>query len=195
MQVAHDARIDVAAAGAHHQALQRSQSHRGIHGATAGDRRRGGTVTQMQHNLIQSLPRSAQEGRGLLADVAMRGPVKSVPPDMPLLRQLAIDRVGRGGSRQIVEERGVEHRDMRHIRQHRAGDLDALEGGRIVQRGQHRQLLELRDDRVIDDGRPVEDRPAVNHPVTDRGQPGRFSSRCRRRIASRMPPAVPRRGR
>ena len=32
-------------------------------------------------------------------------------------------------------------------------------------------LLELGDHRVVDDGRPVEDRSAVHHPVPDRDQP------------------------
>jgi hypothetical protein len=35
---------------------------------------------------------------------------------MPLLRKLAVDRVRRRRSRQIMEERGVGHRDMRALR-------------------------------------------------------------------------------
>lgn len=68
-QVADDARVQVATAGAHHQALKRCQAHRRFHRPAAGNRRGGGTVTQMQHNLIQTVERAAQEGGGPLADV------------------------------------------------------------------------------------------------------------------------------
>src|SRR6202044_256227 len=88
IQVAYDPSVNVTATGAHHQALQRSQSHRRVKGTATGDRRCRRTVTQVQHNLIQFFPRPAQESRGLFADVAMRGPVKSVPPYLPLLREL-----------------------------------------------------------------------------------------------------------
>ena len=56
---------------------------------------------------------------------------------------LPVDRVGRRGGRQIVEERGVEHRDVRQVGQRLAGDLDAQHGRRIVQRRKRGQLLEL----------------------------------------------------
>ena len=128
----------------------------------------------MQHNLIQRVQRPAQESRRLLADVLVRRAMESVSADLPLLGQLMVDGVGCRGRWEVVEKGGVEHRDMRHIRQHFAGHLDALHGGRIVQRGQQRQTFELGDDRVIDDGRLVERGPAVHYSVANRCQPTGF---------------------
>ena len=73
-------------------------------------------VTQMQHNLIQA-SNGRQESGGLFADVPVGRAMKSVTSDMPPLGQLTVDRVRRGGGRQIMEERGVEHRHMRDIGQ------------------------------------------------------------------------------
>ena len=53
--------VDVAGSGAHHQALQRGQTHRGVDGPAAADRRRRAAVAQVQHDLVQ------------LAQVAARG--------------------------------------------------------------------------------------------------------------------------
>ena len=78
---------------------------------------------------------------------------------------------------QVVEERGVEHRDVRQVGQHPAGHLDAEHRGRIVQRRQRCQLLERGDQRVVDDRRPVESLPAVHHPVPDRDQTERLQIR------------------
>ena len=128
----------------------------------------------MQHNLIQVLQRPAQERRGLFADVLVRRAVESVSADLPLVRQVPIDGVGRRRGGQVVEERRVEHRDMRHIRKHLAGHLDTLHGRRIVQRRQLRDLLEFADHRVVDQGRPVERCAAVHHPMANRRQPARL---------------------
>ena len=97
--------------------------------------------------------------------------MKAISADLPLAGQLTVDRVGRRRGGQVVEEGGVEDSDMRHTRQHLAGHLDALQGGRIVQRGQRRQIFQLSNDRIIDDGRLVEVGAAVYHPVPNRRQP------------------------
>jgi hypothetical protein len=124
-QVPDDARIDVTAAGAHHQALLRGQPHRGVDGPAFRDRRGRRAVTQMQHNLIQLRQRPAQEGGGLFADILVRRAVKSVPADAPFLGQLVVDCVSRSGRRQVVKERCVEHRDMRDIWQYLTGHFDS----------------------------------------------------------------------
>ena len=70
-----------------------------------------------------------------------------------------------------MEERGVEHGDVGKVRQHAAGDLDAEQRGRVVERRQRRERLERRDRLIVDDRRPVQVGAAVNHPVSDRHQP------------------------
>ena len=57
--------------------------------------------------------------------------------------------------------------------------LDAEHRWRIVQRRKRSQFLELADQRVVDECRPVEIRPAVHHPVPDRDQPDRLQVRTR----------------
>ena len=69
-----------------------------------------------------------------------------------------------------MEERGVEHRDVRQIRQRPAGDLDTEDGRRVVQGRQRLQLPDPVEHRVVDDGGQVEIRAAVDHPVADRDQ-------------------------
>lgn len=171
-QIADDAGIDVTAAGSHHQSLQRRQPHRGVKGPGAGDRRRRAAVAQVQHDLFQAAQRPIQEGRGLLADVAVRGAVEPVPADLPAIGQFAVDGVGRRRGRQVVEEPGVEDGHVRNAGQQPAGHFDSLERRRIVQRGQLRQLVQPGDHRVVQHGGPVEGVAAVHHPMTHRDQPG-----------------------
>ena len=94
-----------------------------------------------------------QERRRLLADVLVRGAVEPVAANVPLPRDIPVDRVGRRGGRQVVEERGVEDGDVRQVGQRPAGHPDAEHGGRVVQRRQRRELLQLRDQRVVDQRR------------------------------------------
>ncbi len=69
-----------------------------------------------------------------------------------------------------MEEPGVEHGDVREIGQDTARDLDAEDGGRVVQRRQRRQCPKCRDQLVVDDGGQEEVWSAVDHPVPDRDE-------------------------
>ena len=70
-----------------------------------------------------------------------------------------------------MEESGVEDGDVRKVGQQSAGDLDTQYRRRVVQRRKRGQLAESLDREVVDDGRPVQVRPAVHDPVTDRDHP------------------------
>lgn len=96
--------------------------------------------------------------------------METVTPDLPPLGDLAVDRVSGCGSGQVVEEGGVEHRDVRQVRQCLAGHADPEDGGRVVQWRERGEVLECGDQRVVDDGRPVEIGPAVHHAVADGDQ-------------------------
>jgi hypothetical protein len=99
--------------------------------------------------------------------------VEAVPADVPLLGDVPVYRVGRRRRWQVVEERGVEHRDVRQVGQRLKGDVDAEHRRRVVQRRQRCQLLELGDQCVVDQCRPVQIRAAVHDAVTHRDQPDR----------------------
>jgi hypothetical protein len=65
MQVRHDRRVDVAAAGAHDQALERGEPHRGVDAATTGDRGGARAVAEVQHDHVGLLrPAAEQPGGG-----------------------------------------------------------------------------------------------------------------------------------
>ena len=97
--------------------------------------------------------------------------MKPVSADVPLLGDISVDGIRGSRGRQVVKERGVEHRDVRQVRQHLAGHADAEHRGRVVQRRQRGQFVQLRDQRVVDQGRPIEVRTAVHHAMPDRDQP------------------------
>ena len=81
-QVEDDARVDVAAAGAHHQALERRQAHRGVD-------RRPPTIAEADAPLprcstiwLQRPTGRPRNSRGLLADVLVGGAVEAVAADL-----------------------------------------------------------------------------------------------------------------
>jgi hypothetical protein len=65
-------------------------------------------------------------------------------------------------------ERGVEHRDVRHMRQDAAGLLDRGQSRCVVERGEVCQLGELACDRVVDRDGVAEPRAPVDDAVRDR---------------------------
>ena len=164
--------VDVAGPGAHHQALQRGQPHRGLDRDAAAYRRRRAAVAQVQHDLVQLAEVTADQlGRGR-RDEPVRGAVEAVAADPVRTGQVGRDRVRRRRRRQGGEEGGVEDRHVGH------GELgprrlDAGHGTRVVQRGQRDQVADLGQHRVVDDHRVGEVGPAVHHPVPDRPEPGR----------------------
>ena len=64
-----DKRVEVAGAGAHHQALHGCETHRGVDRPATEDRRGRRTVTEVQHDLAERRQRPVEIRRGLLADV------------------------------------------------------------------------------------------------------------------------------
>ena len=144
------------------------QAHRRLDRDAAADRRRRRAVAQVQHDLVEVLEPAAEHARDLAGHVLVRRPVEAVPAHPVLAGDLPVDRVRGGRLGQRAEERGVEHDDVRHVREQLAGHLDAGEVGRVVQRRQRGEGVDLRDDLVVDDDRRAEDRAAVHHPVADR---------------------------
>ena len=121
--------------------------------------------------------------------------MEAVAANVPLLGQFPVDRIRRGSGRQVVEEGGIEDRDVRQVRQQPAGDLDPEDGRRVVQRGQRCEGLERGDQLVVDRRGPVEIGPTVYDAVPHRdqalpvqvqsGRRQRFERRAQRRLVVR----------
>ena len=100
----------------------------------------------------------------------MRGAVESVTPDVPLRGDLAVDGVGRRGGRQVVEERGVEHRDVRQVGQRvRATSIPSTAGG-LCSGASGASSSSLAISASSTTRGPVQVGAAVHHPVPDRDQ-------------------------
>ena len=64
-----------------------------------------------------------------------------------------------------MEKGGVEDRDMGDVGQDFPRDRDAIEVGRVVQRGQRNKVPNQADDLVVDKDGAVKQAPAVDHAV------------------------------
>ena len=83
----------------------------------------------------------------------------AVTADVVLIGDFLVQRVGAGGLRQLEEEGGIEHEDLRDVRQERAHDFSTLGFRTVVQRGEHGEVLDLVDGLVGDQSRVREDGP------------------------------------
>ena len=164
----HDSRVDRAAARAHHQAVERRQAHRGVHGDAMVDGAHGAAVAQMAGDELQVLQRLVEHDSRALGDVAVRRAVGAVLADGVLLVILVRKRVHVGLRRQRLEERGVEHGDHRNIRHVLLTRADAHESRLIVKRGELGKLVDLLNDVIVDEDRLVEVLAALDDTVPDR---------------------------
>jgi hypothetical protein len=71
VQVDQHGRVEVAAAGDHHQALQRSEPHRGVDAAPGGHGGGAGAVAEVQDDEAHRLEWTAEQDSGLFGDVAV----------------------------------------------------------------------------------------------------------------------------
>ena len=99
----------------------------------------------------------------------------AVTADVVLLGDFLVQRVGAGSLRQLEEEGGIEHEDLRNIRQQGAHDLSALGLRTVVQRGEHGEVLDLADGLVVDQSRLREDGTTLHHAMADGTMPASAS--------------------
>jgi hypothetical protein len=158
-------RVDVPAARAHHQPLQRREAHGRVHGDPAVDGREGAPPAEVTRHETQPRDVRAQVLRGAQGHVLMARTVKPVPTDPLLEIQRVRHGVGerRGGN--VCMERRVEHRDLRHAREHLLRGLDAREVHGVVNRREARALADGLLHRGVDAHRQHEALAAVHHPV------------------------------
>ena len=162
-----DGRVQVAGAGAHHQALQRGEAHGRVHGLAAPDGRDGGAVPQVGDDAVELLHRKVQQRRGPVRHVLVRGAVEAVAADAVVGVELVRDGVAPGVLGQGAVEGGVEHGDLRHVRPLLGDGADAQHVGGVVQRGQRVEPLDGAGDLVVDQDRLGEALAAVHHAVAD----------------------------
>src|ERR1700730_4021962 len=85
LQVQMEARVDVAAASAHHQSFQRCKSHRGINASTVADRRRAAPIPKMCRNELSLVERLTNQFRRLQRDKMMARTMETTPTDLVIL--------------------------------------------------------------------------------------------------------------
>ena len=183
-QVEQDARIEVAGPGAHDQALQRRQPHRGVDRQAATDGRCGGAVAEVQGHQAQLAGVTAEDLGGFARDVLVADAVHAEAPDAGLPGDLAVHRVGRRGGRKVGEPRRVEDGDLREVGPGLPGQPDTGQRGRVVQRCELGELLQLAQRLVVD---PRRTREAARRRARPGGPP--LAGRRRRPPGSPLRPA------
>ena len=166
-QVEDGSRIDIAGAAAHHKTFERGQAHGGVNRLAGNLRGSGSAVADVQDDLLEAFGGLADHLRNDGADILVGGAVGAVTTDVILLGDVLVQRVGAGFGRQLEEEGGIEHEDLRHVRQQLTHDFGALGFRAVVQRGEHGEILDLVDGLVGDERRLREDVTALDHAVAD----------------------------
>jgi len=169
-------RIDVAAARAHDEALERGQAHRRVDRAATVDRAHARAVADVAADDAQ-VARAAFERRGgSFHDVLVRHAVEAVAAHAGVAPRLR-HRVQRGVLGQGGMERRVEHGHLRQGRPAPAREADARQGHRVVLRHPDRGAFDLGLHLVVDAHRSAQARSAMRHPVRHRVERGRGDAR------------------
>ena len=166
-QMAMQVGVDVAAAGAHHQAFQGRQAHAGVT-ALAVDHGAGrAAVAEMGHQPAAVVIGQAGHFGRALAHVAVAGAVETIAADT----LFAVQRFGQGIAErmlwQALVKGRVEDGHLRQVGKHRQGRLDALQVGRVVQRREHGGVADGLQHRGIDAAGAGELLATVHHTMTD----------------------------
>jgi hypothetical protein len=164
-----DGRVDVARAGAHDKALERSEAHRSIHRPPVFDGSDRGAIAEVAGYEIGIRRIALHDLAGAGSDIAVARAMESVAADLVLVIELARQTVHVGGRRHGLVEGCIEHRDIRCPGHELHRFVDADEVRRIVQRGQFDVLLDRREHGRIDDHRGGELFAAMDDAVSDGG--------------------------
>src|SRR5580692_1550141 len=127
-----ETRVDVPAAGAHHQPFQRRKSHGGINASTVADRRHAAPISKMRRNKLSLVDRLTNQFRRLQRDKMVACTVESIPADPIFFVVFIWNRVVEGVVWQSLMKRGIEHHDLRLIREEFGSDANALNARRIM---------------------------------------------------------------
>ena len=142
--------VDIASPRSHDQALRGCHPHRGVDREAALDATHRGAATEMQEDEVWLGFR--EELGSLRSDVGVRRAMEAVPADA-LVVEGGGNSVAEGRGRQGRVEGGIEHPNMWNVRKDLEGSLDALDRGRIVQRGEGGVAVDREDDGGGDNSR------------------------------------------
>ena len=165
----HGAEVDIAAAGAHHQPLQRRHPHRGVHAAAVTHRADRGAIAQVGDHQAALLLRQPEQRQGALGHIAVRGAVETVaayPEILVILPRQTIEKSFRG---QGLVKAGIKDRHLHHLREQPLRRGDAAETGVVMQRGQGRYLANVIDNLLANNDRLGEEVAAVGDAVANQG--------------------------
>ena len=169
MQEENDRRIDIAAAGAHYQAFQRGQPHRGIDALAVADCGNRCAVAEVAGNHIQLFDRLVQHARRFTRHVVVAGAVEAVAADAVFF----IEMIGQGVEVRLfrhrlmesrIENRYVFIRKMREVFQ-RLFDADQMR--RVMQGCERRSVFDILHRLIADDDGVRQLFAAVDDTVTD----------------------------
>ena len=134
--------VDVTRASAHHQSLERCETHAGVHTATILHGSDAGTISDVAGNDTLALGLHAKKFADTLRDITMAGAVKTIATHAILLIEFIGQRIHICIVGHRLMEGSVEDTHLRDVGQDSLDGIHALDVGRIVQRCQVIACLE-----------------------------------------------------
>ena len=165
----HGAEVDIAAAGAHHQPLQRRHPHRGVHAAAVAHCADRGAIAQVGDHQTTLLLRQPEQRQGAPGDIAVRGAVEAIAAHPEVLVILPRQTIEKGFRGQGLVKAGIKDRHLHHLREQPLRRGDAAEAGVVMQGGQGRHLANIVDNLLADNDRLGEEVAAVGDAVANQG--------------------------
>ena len=127
-------RIQSSGTGSHHKAIQRGQSHTGIHTFSTVNSGNGRTIAQMAGDNLQVFDVSAHHLRALLADITVRSAVKAIAADFIFFIILIRNREHISLWRHGRMESGIKNNHLWYLgAEHLTAGADSLNMSMVVQ--------------------------------------------------------------
>ena len=165
LQVAHGGRVDGTTTGAHHQAIERRETHRGVAAHAVLDSSERSTVAQMARK--QAVAARTQDLLGHHPLIAVARAVGAVLAHVVLVANVLGQRVGVGDLGHGHVERGIKDGDVGQLRILLAAILDCCSLAVIVQRSERGHLKDLGHDLIVDDCGIIEVPAALNDAMSN----------------------------
>ncbi len=164
-QIGHCPGINIARAGSHHQSLQWSQSHRGIHALAIFYGCYGGTIAEVAgYHLTAGF--AAKHLSHTLCDKTVTGSMESITAHSVVLIEVVWQRIHECLSGHRLMECGIKHGHLWHLWQQFRNGLYAGQVRRVVQRGKFLALLYLLYHSRIYQHTAVEFLTSMHHAVS-----------------------------
>jgi len=173
-EVEQDAGVDVAAARSHDEAFHGRESHGGVDADSVIDGGGTGAVAQVKGDDAHGRAGASELLRDTVGHDVVARSMEAITADAVLLVQLVREGVQVRAFREGGMEGGVEHGDVRGVRQRGARGVDAGEVGGVVEGRERREGIEIGENLVIEDDRFGVALPTMHHAVPDEMDVVRF---------------------